>query len=254
MPFSRAFIFCTRLESSGKLIYLCPPKKNIQMDRNTMIGFGLIAVLLIAMFAINSKSRLAYEAEKKRIEDSVAASKPKPVAAARDTVALDTNRIQPNTNDFQTGNQTEEVLNVENEVLKVSFTNKGGQQSKVVLKKFDQYSGGNVVLQEGSFNKLSYSINAGPNKVAQTGDMYFKSEGITKNADGSQTVRFVANDSSGKKLTHEYIIRPGQYMIDLNISADGAPGLFTQNSFNLSWQTEAKQVERDHKYELTQTH
>jgi YidC/Oxa1 family membrane protein insertase len=110
-----------------------------------------------------------------------------------------------------------------------------------------------LVLQYGSFNKLSYSIVAGQNKIAQTAELFFKNEGVTKNADGSQTVRFVADDSSGKKLAHEYIIRPGQYMIDFNISADGAPGLFTQNTLNLLWQSEAKQVERDHKYELTQT-
>jgi YidC/Oxa1 family membrane protein insertase len=222
------------------------------MDRNTMIGFGLIAVLLIAMFAINSKARLASEAETKRKEDSVAASKPKPVAVAKDTVRLDTNRLQQNPREFQTLGQAES-FNVENDVLKISFTNKGGQPDKVVLKKFDQYGGGNVVLQEGAFNKLSYSITAGENRVNPTSDIYFRNEGVTKNTDGSQTVRFVANDSSGRRLTHEYIIRPGEYMIDLNIKADGAPGLFTQNTLSLLWQTEAKQIERDHKYELTQT-
>ncbi len=47
------------------------------MDRNTVIGFVLIGALLIAMFVINSKSRLAYEGEQKRIGDSIAATKPK---------------------------------------------------------------------------------------------------------------------------------------------------------------------------------
>ena len=223
------------------------------MDRNTMIGFGLIGVLLITMFVINSRSRLAYEGEKKRVEDSIAALKPKPVTVPRDTTLPDTPRLQQQPNDLQAINQVEEILNVQNDVLNISFTNKGGQPNKVTLKKFEQHSGGNVVLQEGDFNKISYSVIAGPNKVEQSADLFFKSEGVTKNADGSQTVRFVAADSTGKKLTHEYIIRPGDYMIDFNINAEGAPGLFTQNTFNLSWQTEAKQVERDHKYELTQT-
>ncbi|MEI2750584.1 MAG: hypothetical protein V9E88_17735 [Ferruginibacter sp.] len=47
------------------------------MDRNTLIGFVLIGVLLIGMFMLNSKSRLAYEGEQKRIADSIAATKPK---------------------------------------------------------------------------------------------------------------------------------------------------------------------------------
>ena len=47
------------------------------MDRNTVIGFVLIGVLLIGMFYINSRSNQAYLAEKKRVEDSITATKPK---------------------------------------------------------------------------------------------------------------------------------------------------------------------------------
>ena len=54
-------------------IYLCSLKLyKMGMDRNTVIGFVLIGALLIAMFVMNSKSRLAYEGEQKRIADSVA--------------------------------------------------------------------------------------------------------------------------------------------------------------------------------------
>ena len=47
------------------------------MDKNTVIGFVLIGVLLIGMFYFNSRSNQAYQAEQKRIEDSIAATKPK---------------------------------------------------------------------------------------------------------------------------------------------------------------------------------
>ena len=53
------------------------------MDKNTVIGFVLIGVLLIAMFIINSRSNQAYLTEKQRVEDSIAATKPKV-----DTVAV----------------------------------------------------------------------------------------------------------------------------------------------------------------------
>jgi hypothetical protein len=42
------------------------------MDRNTTIGFVLIGLLLVAMFYFNSKNRLTYEGEQKRIADSIA--------------------------------------------------------------------------------------------------------------------------------------------------------------------------------------
>ena len=47
------------------------------MDRNTLIGFALIGVLLIGMFVINNNSKAAYDLEQKRINDSIAALKPK---------------------------------------------------------------------------------------------------------------------------------------------------------------------------------
>ncbi|MBK6380342.1 MAG: hypothetical protein IPF72_11760 [Chitinophagaceae bacterium] len=58
------------------------------MDRNTVIGFVLIGALLIAMFVINSRSNQAFLTEKKRVEDSIAAAKPKvdPAVAGRKTL------------------------------------------------------------------------------------------------------------------------------------------------------------------------
>ncbi len=226
------------------------------MDRNTPMGFGLIAVLLIAMFAINSNSRKAYEVEQKRIADSVAALKPKidSSVAKLDSAKLDTLKAVQLQNDFQTTSTTEQLTVVENELMKISFTNKGGQPAKVELKKYKKYDGTPVILQEGSFNKFSYTINAGENKTAQTSDIFFTAQPIVKNTDNSQSVSFTAKDASGKELVHQYIIRPSDYMIDFNVTTQGAKQLFTGNTVNVVWQTEAAQVEKDHKYELTQTH
>lgn len=221
------------------------------MDKNTLIGFGLIAALLIAMFAINSKSRLAYEAETKRKNDSVAAVQAKADSnAVKNTATLDTAGKQPIT---LAPAAKEELVSMENDVLKITFSNKGAQPEKVELKKFNKYDGKPVLLVDGDFNKFSYAINTG-NSSTQTADMFFTVNPIVKNADGSQTISFVSADSTGKGLTHQYTMRPGDYMVDLNISANGAAQLFTQNTINFLWQTEAEQVEKDHKYELTQTH
>ena len=47
------------------------------MDRNTVIGFVLIGMLLMGMFYFNNKGNAAFQAEQKRIADSVARTKPK---------------------------------------------------------------------------------------------------------------------------------------------------------------------------------
>lgn len=225
------------------------------MDRNTLIGFGLIGIMLIAMFTINSKSRVAYEQEQKRIADSIAALKPKidSNVVKQDSARLDTIKQAQLQNDFQSQPGTEQLVTVENNLLKITFSNKGAQPVKVELKNFKKYDGSSVVLQEGNFNQFSYSINAGNNKVAQTNDIFFVAQAKVTHADSSQTLSFVAKDSSGKEMVHEYIIKPNDYMIDFTIKATGTPQLFTANTMNIHWQAEAEQIEKDHKYELTQT-
>ena len=101
------------------------------MDRNTIIGFVLIGALLIAMFIINSQSNQTYLKEKKRIEDSITASKPKPDMAL---VKLDSLRSDSAIKKKEqlpavfitdsTGKERFDTL--ENDVLRIVFTNKGG--------------------------------------------------------------------------------------------------------------------------------
>ena len=225
------------------------------MDRNTLIGFGLIGALLITMFVINSKSRLAYEGEQKRISDSMAALQPKADTTSLNinTAKADTTNKSNNQNDFQGANEIGEKVQIENEVFKITFSSKGAQPINVVLKKFKKADGTPVVILDGEFNKFSYAINTAANQTANSSDIIFAIQPVVNNADKSQTLSFIKADSTGKQMVHQYIIRPNDYMIDLNISVQSVPQLFTQNIVKFLWQSEAEKIEKDHKYELTQT-
>ena len=102
------------------------------MDRNTVIGFVLIGALLIGMFVINSKSRLAYEGEQKRIADSIAALKPKlDTALARlDSLKTDTLKRAGQQNSFQSPAATAQLIKVENGVMEITFDTKVHSQKR----------------------------------------------------------------------------------------------------------------------------
>ncbi len=226
------------------------------MDRNTLIGFALIGALLIGMFVLNGKDRAANEALKKHETDSIAALTPK---IDSNTVKLD----EIKADSLKTINQTKGLLQdttkpqmvvLENEVLKITFTSKGAQPAIVVLKNYKKYDSTLVQLQNSNFNKISYAINTGTNQTAQIENINFTVQPVTNNADGSKTLSFTTGDSSGsKQLTHQYTLKPNDYLMDFNIITKGTD-LFTQNTINLLWQTEAPQIEKDFKYELTQSH
>jgi YidC/Oxa1 family membrane protein insertase len=228
------------------------------MDKNTIIGFALIGVLLIGMFVINSRSNQAYLAEKKRIEDSIAATRPKVDSSAiqkdirlRDSIKEA--KQQAPALAFIT-DSAEKLQTLENELLKITFTNKGGQPKIVELKNFQRHDGKPLVLEHGEFNKLSYKINTAGNQTAETANVTFVGSNKTTKPDGTQSISFVLKDSSGKEIIHQYTMKPGSYLVDLSISMIGADKLVSQNTINLQWQVETPQVESDISYERQQTH
>ncbi|MEP7144077.1 MAG: membrane protein insertase YidC [Ferruginibacter sp.] len=227
------------------------------MDRNTVIGFVLIGLLLMGMFYFNSKGSQAMLAEQRRIEDSIAKTRPKidTVALARDSANAQTAHIKQAAGSFQASvNQPEQFTVVENQVMKVTFTNKGAQPKIVELKKYKTLDGRPVILQSGSFNKISYSIKSGDQQHAETGDLTFAAAPTIVNADQSQTVSFNIKDSAGTEgVIHRYTLRPNDYMIDFSIILEGADKLVTQNSINLLWQAQTQKVEKDLTYEKQQT-
>lgn len=225
------------------------------MDRNQVIGFVLIGLLLIGMFAINSKSRQDYEREQRRIADSLEALKPKPapavagVAGAIDSVVL-------TSSGFQLGSSAPQYQALENKLMKVTFSDKGGQPCKVELKNYKRSNGAPVLVQtnnKGSFDRISYLVNAGINKTVETADILFTAGSVVTGPDGSRLIRYTASDSAGNSIIHAYTIRDNDYLIDFDIEIRGKNQLLGRNSLALAWNSETPVIEKNMDYEKTQT-
>lgn len=229
------------------------------MDKNTVIGFVLIGILLIGMFVINNMSRQAGMAEQKRIEDSIAKTKPKVDTAAlkkdlkeKDSILAAKQKMPGSFITDTTG--TEQMDTLENNLVRIVFTNKGGQPKTVELKNYKKSDGKPLLLADGRFNRLSYKINAGNNISPETADLAFVSSKKTINADKSQSISFLLKDPDGRSVTHQYKLPYDSYLVDFNLLLSEAGKLITGNNLNLLWQTQAGQVENDLKYERQQTH
>ena len=194
------------------------------MDRNTVIGFVLLAVLLFLYLFLSTKSSQDLQKQKQASEDSIAA-----VKRVQDSIriATDTSITRATTADSVIKPAAkEESFVVENEVLKITFSNKGGQPQRVELKNYKSFDSTPVVLAGSEFDKISYAVNTGQGQAAQVGELFFQPGVVTKNADNSQTVSFHA-DVTGGTIVHEFTLRPGSYMIDWNIQMNGADKLLT---------------------------
>src|SRR5688572_5443860 len=111
----------------------------MNFDRNTIIGFVVLALLFFGYFYYTSQEQQAYQKEKKR-QDSIAAAKapkPNPVIVAADSARFDTmQRLQKAGGFGDAIIGTEAIVSVENEFIRVNFTNKGGQPKSVEIKGF----------------------------------------------------------------------------------------------------------------------
>lgn len=222
----------------------------MKMDRNTVIGFVLLAGLLFVYLYTSTKSSHELQAQRQRQEDSVMRVKfvQDSVLRLHDTAS---NVVVADSGFRQV--VTETPLVVENDVLKITFSNKGGQPKSVELKKYKSGKDSQqVVLGGTAFDKFSYRINTGSNQAADITELFFQPGTVTKNADGSQVVSYQLT-ANGQAITHQFVLRKEDYMIDWNVQFNGADQLLEKQSFNLVWQSQPMQHEADAAYEKQQT-
>lgn len=219
------------------------------MDRNTVIGFVLLAVLLFLYLFLSTKSSQELQKQQQARQDSIAA-----VQRTADSIRIandTTSKIQGDTTRL-TPAVSEQTLTVENEVLRIFFSNKGGQPDRVELKKYNSFDSTPVVLSGTAFDKISYAINTGQGQSAQVSELFFNEGTVTKNADNSQTVTFQLPVTGGV-INHQFTVKPNDYLIDWNVQMNGADKLLTQGAFNLVWQSQPLQHEKDVTYERQHT-
>jgi YidC/Oxa1 family membrane protein insertase len=229
----------------------------MNFDRNTIVGFVLLAVLFLGFFYYTNKQQAAL-AKQKTYQDSVTHAKDSiaklnqqkqnPVTKA-DSAGVANNVVDSNER-FSQKQGTEQLTAVENELIKVVFTNKGGQPKYVELKKFKAPDSSNVRLAGTDFDKIDYSV-LDNGKTDTISGFYFTGGQVTKNGD-SQTITYQVQSKDGNTITHKFTVKP-DYMIDFDLSINGANQLLSNNTLFINWQNKAVRQQKDLSYERQQS-
>jgi YidC/Oxa1 family membrane protein insertase len=236
----------------------------MNFDRNTVLGFVLLAVLFFGYFYYTSLEQASYNKAKARqqfVQDSIAkANRPlvDTIATANSIAKADSSLRAAAAGYFVAAAQgVEELQTVENEKMKVVFTNKGGQVKSVILKEHAQYGDERpVTLASTNFGRFGYALNTGLNRTAPSAELFFSLKGIEKNSDGAQIISFVlasADSSFAGRITHQYTVYPNDYRINLQLDIESPAQLFTQGVMPFLWQYEALKQESDIAYEKQNT-
>ncbi|HVG16548.1 MAG TPA: membrane protein insertase YidC [Chitinophagaceae bacterium] len=227
----------------------------MNFDRNTVIGFVALALLFIGYFYFTTTEQQAYQLEKARL-DSIELAKRPPVDTAAlkaQTVRIDSLQTKSAAGGFAGGTGgTEQLTFVETKLVKVAFTNKGGQVRWVELKNFKGPDSTNVKLASTDFDKLNYTFNTSPGQTGEVTKFFFSGGQVVANKDSSQTITYQLQSTEGNTLTHQFVVRENEYMIDYNLGINGG-NLFTGNMINFTWQNKALQLQKELPYEKGQS-
>ena len=218
------------------------------MNKDTIIGFVLIALVLIGFSWWNRPSAEQIEAAKK--QDSIAnVMKEKAqqqdsiqqAAAKNDTVAqADTTAI------FYAAQQgNSQLITLKNSKLELTLDTKGGTLKKAVIRNFKSIDGtNNVTLFDGDDQRLRFML-AGKQENIITSDLYFAPSEQT-----DTTVTLTAQAQNGGELTLRY--RLGKdYMLSMSLQSKGLAGFFSPSykEVEMEWTDHCRQQEKGFSFE-----
>lgn len=227
------------------------------MDRNTIIGFVLLGVLLFAYLFFSSKNSRELQLKQQQYADSIAkveVAKRKLENEIAKAVDSSNQAIDSSASGWERAQRgIESFQQIENEVMSIRFSTRGGQPTEVVLKKFRNADSNLVHLVDKGNERFSYAVNVGPNQSKQTSDLFFAYKGAKGDGSGVQTIEYEVKGNNNESIVHEFVIHPNSYLIDFNVKLNGTNSLLTQQAFNFQWNVDARKQERDLKYERQQS-
>lgn len=212
------------------------------MDRNQIVGFSLLAALLVAYLFYNNYSQNEYMEQKRA--DSIAHAKAHPLPKV-DSSKLAITQVADTLQDSLKNNLpaafrgTAETVTLENEKIVLEFTTQGAFPTSALLKEYKTYEKKPLYLFNGKENKLSLALPVNNNSSA-TSDLFYTSTTETK-PNGDKTLAFTSDLGNGQSVVITYLLPKDEYMLQCNIHTTG----MNMTNAKLTWQTQSLHTERD---------
>ena len=250
------------------------------MDKKSIIGIAVVALLFFGFAYLNTQEQKKYQEEMaawQAYQDSVALAT-RPVVPVADSVALTAGGVDP----VQAAEAArerrvaalgeylaaardaeEELFVVENDVMAVTFSTRGGQIRDVLLKDYTKYAPRGernipVSLMDPATARfdLSFYVKNGLNNVkVNTMEYVFTPSAVETTADGARAVRMRLPISETAALEYEYLIydtkAPARdYLVDFDVRlVNMAAEMANQTSIGIDWSNTSYQNERGFKNE-----
>jgi YidC/Oxa1 family membrane protein insertase len=219
------------------------------MDKNQATGLILFAAVILtySLFFANSPETPPAETSPASTEASVETSQTTSTAA---TAALPDSILnlerQAKFGELATWTVGEETpILLENDVVKITLSNKGGSIQEVLLKNYVSWKSEPLYLLDSAQTSLNYSLDTrlGPINL---NELYFVPTVSSEEVEGvkQQTITFTASSPSGQ-LVQKYTLKDGAYTLEKSFEIQGLQGIVTAKALKIDWKDEIKSQEKD---------
>ena len=240
------------------------------MDKNTIIGFLLIAAIVIG-FTWLSKPSEEEIAQRKRYTDSIALvqqqqqlaqlvqDSAKQQLAATDSAMLqsDSTAVAQKSDaygDFSASAFGEEkFFTLENDVLKLILSNKGGRIYSAELKNYKAQNNKPLILFDKDESRFNFVLTTNNNRVVNSSELYFEQQGETmKDSAGNQimTLRLKTNNPNAY-IDFIYTMPADDYMVKYDVKATRMNEVMPMsiNLLEMNWKSDIRQQEKGRSFE-----
>jgi membrane protein insertase, YidC/Oxa1 family, N-terminal domain len=233
------------------------------MDKNTIIGFVLIALILFGFGFLNRPNKeevarqqrerdsIALVNQKLRIEQELAQQAL--ALLADSTQKADSTAVSDIFGAFSASAEgQEELFIVENEVLKLTFSNKGGRIVSAQLKNYRTHDSLPLMLFDGDESSLNFLLVTNNQRIVNTSDLYFENiSKLTTDSNGNQIVTLRLKTTESAWLDFVYTLPKDDYMLQFQICSNGMNTVMPvgTNALDMRWTSKIRQQEKGRDFE-----
>lgn len=219
------------------------------MDKNTITGFVLIALVLI-LFSWWSRPSEAQLQEMARRDSIAQVEKARQAELEKEKATKEANKetqvaTLDSTSAFFSAKQGDaETIDLKNEKVSVTISTQGGVIEGAVLSEYQDQQKENVVLLSKEDSHFGYTLETKAENI-KSEDIYYQ---VSEQTDSSVTL--VASVTGGE-LRIKYLLHPDSYMLDFIIESEGLENLFSPSTkhIDLTWKNRIRQQEKGGSFE-----
>ena len=215
------------------------------------MGFTLIGAVLIGFSIYNRPSQEEME-RAQRYQDSlqtVALQEQARLEAEAEAQSIKALTLDSTSLFFGANQGTEQFTTLENNLVKVTFSNKGGRVVSATLKDYKNQQGEPLTLFNEQESGMNFAFE-GKNENILTEDMFFQPMNVT---DSTVTMRLQTTGAG--YIDFAYRLLPESYMVNFDVRAVGMQNFFpaAQKTVNIDWSQLARQQEKGYDFEQRYT-